>query len=44
MHTTVFSQDIIYEEIFLSYEKVGKLEKISRQNAGVGKNSRSEII
>ena len=41
--TPIFSQDI-FEEIFLSYEKVGKLEKIFRQNAGVRKNSRAEII
>ena len=41
--TPILSQ-YIFEEIFLSYEKVGKLEKIFRQNAGVRKNSRAEII
>ena len=37
------SQDI-YEEIILSYEKVGKLGKIPREKSGVEKNSRAEII
>ena len=41
--TPIFLQDI-YEEIILSYEKVGKLGKIPREKSGVEKNSRAEII